>query len=196
MTTLDAATSAEEITGASKAALLHAAGMTAGAIAELVAMTGAPQTPRSAWLMLFELYRFERRQAEHDALAQRFLQFRGEKAPAFVPCPGFVVPGVLRLEAHRFGMSDLASIRGHAQGRATVAVDIGAVECLPLELAVGLLSVARDLRAKGQRLLLMRATTCVAALLDALQNGEGSVAVVCPATPERDLASNLDALAA
>jgi hypothetical protein len=186
MTSAEAAISAEEITGAPKAALLHAAGMTGGAIAELVSMIAGAQAPRNAWLMLFELYRYQRKQAEHDALAQCFQQARNEKAPSFQPCPKFAVPGVLRVEANRFGLSDLAAIRGHAQGRATVAVDIGGVECLPLELAVALVTLARDLRARGQRLLLMRAPACVAALLDALQGGDATtVAVVCPATPER-----------
>lgn len=194
MTHPEGAISAQEITGVAKAALLHAAGMTKGAIAELVAMIGTPQAPRNAWLMLFELYRFERHPDEHDALAQRFLQARGEKAPAFMSGPKFGVPGVLRLEADRFALSDLAAIRGHAQGRATVAVDIGGVERLPLELAVALLALARDLRMKGQRLLLMRATACVAALLDALQQGEGSVAVVCPAAAERAPAPEREAL--
>lgn len=188
----EAAATAEEITGAAKAALLHAAGFTAGAVAELRTLVSYPQASKAAWLMLLELYRFRRQPTDYEELASGFLKAYGEMPPSWTRPQGAAIPGVLCLATAEFASADLSAIRSHARGRVTVAIDVGAVERIPLQLAVGLLALARDLRAQGQRMLLFRATGCIAVLLQVLQEGDRSVVVFGPVVRERETASHVE----
>lgn len=157
---------------AQEAAILHAAGFEAAAMALLEAETaGSPgaMAPRP-WLMLFELHQAAGARDAFERLLARYARaFPGATPPPWKRPAPIVSAGTLALA----GTLDRASgcmdrIVAHAAGRRSLALDLACVERIAFDFVGDLAALLRTLHLQGKRVIVANAAELHAALLESV----------------------------